>query len=151
MVDIKKRPKLVGLYLKQHRETKKLSQKSLGLLFTPPVTTQFISNVERGITPLPPTHVPIISKALDINENELLELLAKEYAIQLSGKVNAGEYQVQALSGNSEYSNLLISKSDFSFLKNLYEAYSSADSKSKAAFITVCETILNIPKPPGIS
>lgn len=151
MVDLKKRPRLVGNFIKQSRETKGLSQKSLGLLFTPPVTTQFISNIERGITPLPPSHVPVIAKALDMNENELLELLSKEYSIQLSSKVNSGENQVYALNPNSEYSNLLISKPDFDFVKNLYEAYRRADSKSKQAFIAVCESILNIPKPPGMS
>ena len=49
-----KKPRLVGNFIRQKREALGLSQRALGQKFTPPVTTQFISNVERGVTPLSP-------------------------------------------------------------------------------------------------
>ena len=48
-MDLGKQPKLVGAFIRQRREALGLSQRALGLLFSPPVTTQFISNVERGV------------------------------------------------------------------------------------------------------
>src|SRR5436305_13141430 len=86
MVDNKK-PRIVGNFIRQRRETLGLSQRALGLLFSPPVTTQFISNLERGVTPLPPNHVPTLTQALNISEAEIMSLLEREYAMKLSGKL----------------------------------------------------------------
>ncbi len=52
---------IVGAFIRQRRETLGLSQRALGQLFQPPVTTQFISNVERGVTPLPPVHISTLT------------------------------------------------------------------------------------------
>ena len=144
MVDLK-RPRLVGGFIRKRREALGLSQRALGMLFTPAVTTQFISNVERGVTPLPPAHVPILCKSLSVAENELLQLLEREYTAKLSGRLGKD----MSVEGNGHVAgepNLMISTVDFDFMRALYDAYKQADPKTRAAFATVCESILNLPK-----
>src|SRR3989338_6697609 len=85
-----KQPLSVGNFIRQRREALGLSQRALGLLFTPPVTTQFISNVERGVTPLPPAHIPTLCRALKISESEVMAILEREYAVKLSGRLGHG-------------------------------------------------------------
>src|SRR5262249_42119630 len=87
MVENLKRPRLVGNFIRTRREALGLSQRPLGLLFTPPVTTQFISNVERGVTPLPPAHIPTLTQALNVSETEFMALMEQEYAYKLSGRL----------------------------------------------------------------
>ena len=83
----KKQPGLVGQFIREKRERLNLSQKALGQRFQPSVTTQFISNVERGVTPLPPTHVSMLAQALQIKEDEIRNILEQEYAQKLSIKL----------------------------------------------------------------
>src|SRR4051812_50030016 len=90
-IESPKRPKLVGNFIRQRREALNLSQRALGLLFDPPVTTQFISNVERGVTPLPPVHIPTLAKALATNDTEIMLLLEREYALKLNGRLGKSE------------------------------------------------------------
>src|SRR5688500_18638486 len=97
MADLAKQAKLVGNFIRQRRESLGLSQRALGLMFTPPVTTQFISNVERGVTPLPPVHVPILTKALLVSEDELMSLLEREYVLKLSGRLGKTDPAVAAI------------------------------------------------------
>lgn len=146
MVELNKKVKLVGEFIRRRREALKLSQRSLGMLFDPPVTTQFISNVERGVTPLPPMHIPILAKALSVNPSELTLLLEKEYAMKLNGRL--GNHSGIGSGDAIEISpSLAISKSDYDFIRNIYDAYRVADVKTKQAFATVCESILMVQKP----
>src|SRR4051794_6713819 len=102
MVDLSKRLKLVGDFIRKRRETIGLSQRALGQVFEPPVTTQFISNVERGVTPLPPIHIPTLAKALSVNDSEIMTLLEKEYAFKLNGRLGkASETNNSSISSNS--------------------------------------------------
>ncbi|MBI4925842.1 MAG: helix-turn-helix transcriptional regulator [Bdellovibrio sp.] len=132
-----KYPKLVGEFIKQKREDLGLSQKELGQLFDPPVTTQFISNVERGVTPLPPSHVAFLTKALNVAEEEVMTLLEKEYAVKLSsrlGKVNS----------TNKCPNLLISDPvEFELMKKLYEFFSKANPKDKALITDSIQKIIS--------
>src|SRR6476659_2597517 len=121
-----KRPRIVGNFIRQRRESLGLSPRALGLLFNPPVTTQFISNVERGVTPLPPAHVPTLVKALMVTEEDLMGLLEREYTMKLSGRLGRPGENVAAGS-RSEGGTLLVATPDVDFIKSLYEAYSSAD------------------------
>ena len=152
MVDSTKRPKLVGNCIRQRREALGLSQRALGLLFDPAVTTQFISNVERGVTPLPPAHVPTLAKALQISEAEIMSLLEREYTAKLSGRLgladasNGNGHMNGHANGSHGIPSLSIPSGDYSFMKNLYDAYSKADPKTRQAFLSVCESVLNIPK-----
>lgn len=157
---ITKTPKLVGNLIRSRREALGLSQRALGMLFTPPVTTQFISNIERGVTPLPPVHIPTLAKSLLVAENELMGLLEREYTLKLSGRVghhgdpafdHAGGQQAAAhVAPNDiaaeQIARLLVDNPDYGFMRNLYDAYRQADMKTKQAFATVAESILNVPK-----
>jgi transcriptional regulator with XRE-family HTH domain len=139
-----KRPRLVGAYIRQRREVLGISQRALGLLFTPPVTTQFISNVERGVTPLPPAHVPTLAKALQTHESEIMSLLEKEYSAKLTERLGRSESDAMEPVGGMP--GLTIQPMDLEFMKLLYRAYQQADPKTRQTFASVCETILNVPK-----
>jgi transcriptional regulator with XRE-family HTH domain len=136
-----KLPGLVGSYIRTRREAIKLSQRALGQMFQPPVTTQFISNVERGVTPLPPAHVPTLARALGTPEAEIMKILEKEYAMKLSGRLGvegslpSSSEEPQSHSPEQEY------------LRRINDSYKKADEKTRAAFASVCETILNVPNP----
>jgi len=145
MIYLDKKIKWVGEFIRRRREALKMSQRALGLMFDPPVTTQFISNVERGVTPLPPSHIPILAKALTISPSEITDLLEKEYAAKLNGRL--GQPNSDAPDEQSKTPpNLVIAQGDYEFMKNLYDAYRLSDQKTKQTFTTVCESILMLPK-----
>jgi hypothetical protein len=124
-----------------------LSQRALGLLFSPPVTTQFISNVERGVTPLPPAHVPTLSKALSVNDSDIMSLLEREYSAKLTERLGRTDGDLGgALEGNNVVPGLTIKASDMDFMKSLYEAYQQADPKTRQTFASVCESLLKVRK-----
>ena len=153
MVAIKS-PKLVGHFIRQRREVLGLSQRALGLLFTPAVTTQFISNIERGVTPLPPAHVPTLTQALRVSEEELMVLLEREYIAKLSGRLGKLETPLREASASMDRSNeppLVIAHPDYDFIRSLYEAYRSADPQTRQAFTTVAESILNLPRKTNVA
>src|SRR4051812_39391659 len=120
-----KSPKLVGNFIRERRESLGLSQRALGLLFDPPVTTQFISNIERGVTPLPPVHVPTLTKALLVPEAEFTALLEREYALKLTGRLGktldgspgAGDSGF-ALDGPPQ---VMVAANDREFIQSLYD------------------------------
>ena len=134
-----KLPGLVGSFIRKRRETTGLSQRALGQLFTPPVTTQFISNVERGVTPLPPSHVPVLTQALGIAPAEIMGLLEREYALRLSGRLN-GSAQDPPLTSPSDSPHS--PAQDFEFLKKVCEAFHRADPITRQTFAAACENLL---------
>jgi transcriptional regulator with XRE-family HTH domain len=143
MVENNKRPRIVGNFIRTRRETLGLSQRALGLLFTPPVTTQFISNVERGVTPLPPAHIPTLTKALNVSETEFMGLLEQEYSYKLSGRLGKGDgVAVSLITGNGSGGGLPVSESDYPFMRTLYDAYARADASTKQQFASAVEKIL---------
>jgi transcriptional regulator with XRE-family HTH domain len=148
MGNSQKNPRLVGHFVRKRRESLGLSQRALGLLFSPPVTTQFISNVERGVTPLPPIHVATLTKALGVPETELLALLEREFTLKLSERIGRqGDPQGIPLAENlNEFPQLTVTKSDYEFMSQLYEAYRHADPRTRQAFATVCESMLQVSK-----
>ena len=150
MVDQAKQPGLVGAFIRQRREALGLSQRALGQLFSPAVTTQFISNVERGVTPLPPNHVKTLSQALMVTEAEILTLLEREYTVKLSGRLGRlADGLAQAMPAGQaapEQQSLVVATQDFDFIRSLYDAYRKADLKTQQAFATVCESLLQVPK-----
>ena len=146
MIDTK-RPRLVGNYIRSRREALGLSQRALGLLFTPPVTTQFISNVERGVTPLPPAHVPTLAKALSVSDSEMMNLLEKEYSLKLNERLGRPEAPLngpESIEALSHSLGLTIAPGDLAFMQSLYNAYKQADPKTRQTFAIVCESILNV-------
>jgi transcriptional regulator with XRE-family HTH domain len=157
-----KRPKLVGNFIRQQREKLHLSQRALGLLFDPPVTTQFISNVERGVTPLPPAHVPLLTKALQVSEAEIMSLLKSEYTFKLSGRLGIAQDDVgsanrpvimmpKSASDQSNSSHIEVLAQDYPFIRALYQAYRGADMKTRETFSKLCETSLRFSLRTGTS
>ncbi len=144
MVDEVKRPKLVGSLIRSRRESLGLSQRALGQLFTPAVTTQFISNIERGVTPLPPVHVATLARALQMPEAEITALMEREYTFKLSERLGRpGE------AGNGAGALPVSSPEDLAFMRSLYDAYRRADQKTKDAFANVCVSMLKVPGSSG--
>jgi transcriptional regulator with XRE-family HTH domain len=139
MVAFQKKPKLVGAFIRERRVQAGLSQKALGMLFVPPVTTQFISNVERGVTPFPPAHLSTLIQALAISYDEILKLLEQEYAYKLNDRVKIETAPVQLSPGQVEPSadevSVLIKKQDLTFISNLYRSYSQVDSSTQQKFV----------------
>src|SRR5437016_5507318 len=119
MIDSPKRLKLVGEFIRKRREAAGMSQRALGLLFDPPVTTQFISNVERGVTPLPPVHIPVLAKALLVDEMELTSLLEREYAQKLSGRLGRPGEASAPGSGENQMPGLVVARTDYDFMRSL--------------------------------
>lgn len=144
MVDIneksntKQRFRVVGEFIRKRRQEIKLSQKALGMLFEPTVTTQFISNVERGVTPLPPVHVPMLCRALKIKEEDLLQVLEKEYTQKLSGKLGLDPLTAGSM--------VQVQAEHQQFISSLYRAYQNADEALKKAFEGECARLLHVRK-----
>ena len=141
MIERSNRSKLVGDFIRNHREAMKMSQKNLGQCFKPPVTTQFISNIERGVTPLPVIHVTLLAKALSASDSEIMSLLEKEYALKLSGRVGRTSPSNEERTASPP---LIVSDKDYFFIRKLYDAYSTADTKTQTAFAAVCENMLKL-------
>ncbi len=132
-------PKVVGKFIRERRAALKLSQKALGQLLAPAVTTQFISNIERGVTPLPVSHVQGVAKALNVTEPELMALMEKEFTARLSGKLGHAPDSVSA-----HFTHLQIRTQDMPWVKSVYDAFQTADEQTRQAFLTVCASILKL-------
>ena len=142
MTENGKPKRLVGPFIRLKREEKNLSQRALGMLFIPPVTTQFISNMERGVTPLPPAHIPTLVKILSISENELTQLLEKEYMLKLSERLGtAGGAQAEGIGSGLAY--LPVSASHLDFFKSLYEKYSKAPPNTQQELHSRLASLIN--------
>lgn len=131
---IQKRASHLGDFMRKRRDDLSLSQRALGLLFTPPVTTQFISNIERGVTPLPPTHVGTLAKALQSPEAEIVAVLEKEYALRLQTRL--GHTPQADVTGASP--------SESQQVQAIWNAYLHAEPHAKRAFEQACESILHV-------
>ncbi len=142
MNELFKKSKFVGDFIKKRRESLGLSQRSLGKLFIPVVTTQFVSNVERGVTPLPPAHVPVLAKILKASEAELMNLLEKEFTLKLNGRLGK---KPSGLEIQAAQPALFISSADYDFMRSLYDAFHGADLQTRQAFATVCESLFKLP------
>lgn len=125
-----RRPSLVGTLLRTKREAAGLSQRALAQLFQPPVTTQFISNVERGVTPLPACHVALVARVLKLSEQELMDVMTQEFNQRLSGKLGTPA----------------VGPPVPEVLKKLYSAYLAAPPGKRDEFVALCESMLGIPR-----
>jgi transcriptional regulator with XRE-family HTH domain len=144
MIEKQSKPKIVGEFIKKRREALNISQKSLGLAFNPPVTTQFISNLERGVTPLPHSHVPVIAKALQTTEAEIAALLEREYALKLSTRLGTSVGSDHEMSAHSAGSSLVVDHEHLDFMRRLYSAYRSAEPSQKHSFVEMSKNILKM-------
>ena len=144
MIEKQSKPKIVGEFIKKRREALNISQKSLGLAFTPPVTTQFISNLERGVTPLPHSHVAVIAKALQTTEAEIAALLEREYALKLSTRLGTAVGSDLDAGVHAMGSSLVVDQQHIEFMKRLYSAYRSADVSQQHSFEEMSKNILKM-------
>lgn len=143
-----KSPKLVGTFIRQRRAALGLSQRELGLLFSPAVTTQFISNIERGVTPLPPAHVATLVRALQVPESEILALLEREYTAKLSDRLGRSEPGV-GRTDTTPTQLLGAGSHDSDFIRSVAEAFRQADPKTREAFENAATSLLNLPRQSG--
>ena len=140
----KKPSSLVGSFLRTRRESVKLSQRQLGLRFKPPVTTQFISNLERGVTPLPAHHIPTLAKELQLSEAELLSLLEREYAQKINDRIHREPTEAEPGVTPSTLRNIVVQEKDAEFIRSIYHAFSLADPETQRHFVSMCEKILRV-------
>ena len=126
-----KSPNWVGAFIRQKREDKGFSQKELGQRFEPAVTTQFVSNLERGITPIPAVHVQALVRALEIREQELMLLMEKEYAAKLTHKI-AG----QSMEIGSEHAPavIVVPRADEEFFNWMVQSYNNLNESDRQQF-----------------
>ena len=124
-------PNWVGAFIRQKREDKGLSQKELGQKFEPAVTTQFVSNLERGITPIPAVHVQALVRALDMREQELMLLMEKEYAAKLTHKI-AG--QSMEIGGESAPAVIVVPRADEEFFNWMVQSYNNLSEGDRHQF-----------------
>jgi transcriptional regulator with XRE-family HTH domain len=127
-----KGPNWVGAFVRQKREEKGFSQKELGQKFEPPVTTQFVSNLERGITPIPANHIQALVKTLDIHEPELMALMEKEYAAKLTHKI-AGQHTDQVGHEHAP-AVLVVARQDEEFFKWVVQSFNNLSDVDRAQF-----------------
>ena len=120
-------PCFVGQYIRKRREEIGFSQKALGQRLEPKVTTQFVSNVERGVTPLPPVHVPKLAEVLRVSPDEIMQLLEQEYAAKLSGRLGKSGDELNDSNGKK----LEVDPHDLDWLKSFYEKYRQAPEDRK--------------------
>ncbi len=69
--------KLVGQYIREMREKRNLSQGDVAKLLSLK-TAQSISNIERGVSPLPRSKIKKLSEILGIPRGELMTIALKE-------------------------------------------------------------------------
>lgn len=137
-------PRIIGKHIRERRKSLGISQRALGQLFQPTVTTQFISNVERGVTPLPTVHIDTICDVLKIPKEEMQRLMEQEYAAKLSGRL--GGLPTPPPSEPTPGSNSMnVRSQDLEFMKRVYSSYVQAGPETQQAFKKVCHTILNLP------
>ncbi len=134
---------LVGAFLRQRRESLGLSQRELGQRFSPSVTTQFISNIERGVTPLPPAQISTLSRELGISETELLSLMEREYLQKLNDRLHPEDASGVTA---STLRNLTVDQKDAEFMRAVYQAYTLSDRQTQENFENLCQKILRMTK-----
>ncbi|MCM0605217.1 MAG: helix-turn-helix transcriptional regulator [Xanthomonadaceae bacterium] len=124
-----KKSSVLGSFIKTKRTELGLSQKMLGSLLDPQVTTQFISNIERGATPLPAVHIAKICSNLKIREEDLIFVMEKEYADKLNLIVGLPPGYSSGKTGLPEW------------WSNLAQLYLNASQETQENFIRTCEDL----------
>jgi hypothetical protein len=84
-----------------------------------------------------------------VTEAELMGLLEREYTLKLSGRLGRADGTDGASGpsgGSGGLSHLVVAGPDYEFMRGLYDAFRQADAKTRQAFVTVCESMLNLPK-----
>ena len=119
-----KRLKWVGSFIRKKREDLGLSQRDLASQFVPAVTTKFISNIERGVTPLPVSHLATLTRVLKIPQGELASLLQRDYQTKLATTLGMEN-------GAAGFSTETLSNEDQDFLFAFARSFAGADAAKR--------------------
>ncbi len=144
---------IVGALIRERREALGISQRALGQSFEPPVTTQFISNIERGVTPLPPTHIGVLARALHIEEAELRAALEREYSARLGIKLGLEGSEARSPEAGAPKlpTSLTVTPEEYALFRAILDAYRIADPKNRDRFLTLCESVIGLSRPKNSS
>ena len=132
-----KRLKWVGSFIRKKREDLGLSQRELASQFVPAVTTQFISNIERGVTPLPVNHLATLTRVLKIPQGELASLLQRDYQTKLASTLGMEN-------GAAGFSTDSLSNEEQDFLFAFARSFASADPEKRRELRDHVEKTLGI-------
>jgi len=82
--------KQLGQAIKAAREGRGVTQRSLadalGL-----TSAQFVSNIERGIAPLPAHYIPILCRLLGMSEKMLIDLATEAYRRRMRAAIRSAK------------------------------------------------------------
>lgn len=118
-------------FIKLRREALSLSQKDLALTFSPPVSTQFISNLERGVTPVPHSQIETLSQSLKCEAHEIVTLLQMD----LGQKFSSDSLKITRLDIGAEHAPLF---------QAIYKGFLAASPNTQQSFVRQCESMLNV-------
>ncbi len=81
--------KAVADFIRTKRREKKFSQSEFTKLIFPNHTSnQFLSNIERGHCQLPAKAIRNLSKATDVSEDYIADLMAQDYKLSILSEVS---------------------------------------------------------------
>lgn len=116
--------KQVGLFVKSLREKRGLSQADVARLLNLK-TAQSISNIERGVSPLPRAKIKRLSDILGVKKTDLVTVLLREVQDRVAKA--AGVQSRSIVVGND------LSSEDFSLLSLLATKFGAAKATERAA------------------
>lgn len=118
---------LLGKFLRKLRVKHKLSQKAvatkLGLK-----SSQFISNIERGLSQIPSSKICEFAKILNFEADDLAKMLSESYKNKICKR--------NSLNKNDSDDDI--------FLKNFIIGWRTADEKDKESLKIIISKMLNI-------
>lgn len=80
--------KKLGSFVREKRLEGNNTLRGFGAQCAPPVTAQFITRIESGVSPIPPERIKSFAAVLNVEPWELANLLIEEYTERL--KTGAG-------------------------------------------------------------
>jgi len=118
--------KILAKFIKKKRIELCLSQKELATMLGFK-SAQFISNLERGVSSIPVNKIKDFSKALQINQNDLTQIISSSYKNKLFIK-----------------NKISIEDTDNLFIDKIVFAYRTANEKDKELFKNIALKFFNI-------
>jgi transcriptional regulator with XRE-family HTH domain len=115
--------KHVGTYIRQMREKRGLSQGDVAKLLSLK-TAQSISNIERGVSPLPRTKIKRLADVLGVRKNEIVTIVLKEVRDRYS--------KAAGLTGSAVVITSGLAPDEFSLIDTLAEKLREARAGEKA-------------------
>lgn len=114
--------KHVGSFIRQMREKRGLSQGDVAKLLNLK-TAQSISNIERGVSPLPRTKIKRLADILGVRKNEIVTVVLKEVQDRYSKAAGVNGGSVVVANG--------LSSDEFGLLSMLAEKFRDAKSTDR--------------------